>query len=459
MNFFYIYQILRLSIIILRCLSSVTDTNKMASCNICTDKMTKMMRKPIECPYCQFVACRVCTEKFLLENTIEPKCMSCNVRWNMGFCRQVMTKSFMEKEYRVHQTKVIEAEAEAGLPHLQHIAKHQENVEEAEKEIRAIKNKILDLKQVLASAQNRLYRMHYTGVDASADATPVPADKYTFPCPKASCNGHMDHSYKCIMCEEKYCKHCLQPRADDDAAHECNKDAVDTVKILRQNTKPCPKCKNGIYKTEGCDQMWCTVCHTCFSWKTGNIINGTVHNPHYYEYMRTRGGGHPPPRNLGDIPCGGMPHIYQVQEVVIKMKASETDALLVLNTHRLMNHIIEVFMPDVYHRSRVKATRFREWGIKYLRKHIEKQKWLQMLYKASKQEESNRRMYELLEALTFNGSEIFRQYCAETMSTADFITSMETLMGCYNKGVQVLNKEYTSKHTILSISTSTLHVR
>jgi hypothetical protein len=40
---------------------------------------------------------------------------------------------------------------------------------------------------------------------------------------------------------------------------------------------------------KNCDQMWCTICKTAFSWKTGQIENGRVHNPHYWEFMRQVG--------------------------------------------------------------------------------------------------------------------------------------------------------------------------
>ena len=72
--------------------------------------------------------------------------------------------------------------------------------------------------------------------------------------------------------------------------HECDEDKKETVKLLRQDTKPCPKCGELIHKLpNGCDQMYCIKCPTAFSWRTGQLERGHIHNPEYYRWMRENG--------------------------------------------------------------------------------------------------------------------------------------------------------------------------
>lgn len=82
--------------------------------------------------------------------------------------------------------------------------------------------------------------------------------------------------------------------------HVCNPDDVATAKLLNHDTRSCPKCDTPIYKIDGCDQMWCTQCHTAFSWKTGEIQT-RIHNPHYYEWLRKRSATGEIPREPGDV--------------------------------------------------------------------------------------------------------------------------------------------------------------
>jgi hypothetical protein len=53
-----------------------------------------------------------------------------------------------------------------------------------------------------------------------------------------------------------------------------------------------------------CDQMFCTSCHTAFSWRTLEIVQGAIHNPHYFAWRQAQGINE---RTIGDIQCGGVP--------------------------------------------------------------------------------------------------------------------------------------------------------
>ena len=134
-------------------------------------------------------------------------------------------------------------------------------------------------------------------------------------CPSENCRGFLSQAWKCGTCSvfmfvlivEKL--KVVEKMMD----HVCDKDAVATAKLLAEETKPCPKCAVPIYKISGCDQMWCVECQTPFSWKTGQIVTGIIHNPHFYQWQRDQNGG-VAPRVPGRCSlwwqnCGGLPWI------------------------------------------------------------------------------------------------------------------------------------------------------
>jgi hypothetical protein len=49
--------------------------------------------------------------------------------------------------------------------------------------------------------------------------------------------------------------------------------------------------------------MFCTQCHSAFSWITGRIETKIIHNPHYFQYLREQANGGEIPRNPLDNPC------------------------------------------------------------------------------------------------------------------------------------------------------------
>ena len=120
-------------------------------------------------------------------------------------------------------------------------------------------------------------------------------------CTMNDCRGFLQNNNSCSECGHFVCNNCLMDigvvnKEDENRntiekikkIHNCDPNVVETIKLLKKETKSCPQCEIPIYKIDGCDQMWCTQCKVAFSWKTGQIVkdNDYIHNPHYFEWMR-----------------------------------------------------------------------------------------------------------------------------------------------------------------------------
>jgi hypothetical protein len=109
-------------------------------------------------------------------------------------------------------------------------------------------------------------------------------------CPMPNCNGFLSTRWKCMICEANICNECNDPietstdEEEKKKKHKCDKEKRKLMTLIKEDTKPCPKCGEFITKISGCDQMWCICCHTAFDWKT-MMIQERVHNPHYFEYL------------------------------------------------------------------------------------------------------------------------------------------------------------------------------
>ena len=152
------------------------------------------------------------------------------------------------------------------------------------------KDAIIQLNNDISWNNRRIYRLRRAireGNDAD-DTENSSKKKFLMKCSYDDCRGYLSTQYKCEICEKYTCSKCLEPigLSKDNNDHICNEDNVKSAELVKKETKPCPNCTSRIYKIDGCDQMFCTTCHSAFSWKTGNIIKGVIHNPHYYEWQR-----------------------------------------------------------------------------------------------------------------------------------------------------------------------------
>ena len=267
------------------------------NCIICDEKFNKQKHKPICCLYCDFTACRTCCETYVVDQKL-PKCMNndCGKEWT----RQFMSENFTLIFRKTRWTRVLEDVAfdneTALLPATQGIVEQIKESERILKEIQEVDRMFSELRQ-----RRRNLEIEYNNGGNVMTATE--RRQFVRACPEETCRGFLSTAWKCGLCDKYTCPDCHVVKGTrNDVEHVCNPEDLETAKLLDRDTKPCPKCGTGIFKIDGCDQMWCTQCHTAFSWRTCRIETH-VHNPHYYEWQRRNNGG-TAPRNIGDLVCG-----------------------------------------------------------------------------------------------------------------------------------------------------------
>lgn len=236
-----------------------------------------------------------------------------------------------------------------------------------------------------------------------------------------ACRGFLSSQWKCGTCQKYFCNECHALLGErNDGPHTCNEDSKATAALIRKDTRPCPKCGIRISKIEGCDQMWCTSCQTTFSWNTGQILhNVRVHNPHYYEYLRRTGGGNVP-RELGDIPCGGIPDYYTYirnMRVLRGLSQKEIDEAVMI--HRSLSDISQVRLPE--YALRRPANDNRDLDVAYLMGSLTKEEWARNLELKETKFERRREIGLVLQTLVHVGAEKLTEMSNLSLTGADGI--------------------------------------
>jgi len=236
-------------------------------------------------------------------------------------------------------------------------------------------------------------------------------------CPADECRGFLSTAYKCGTCEKHTCSECLEVLGLPDETttlevmketHTCKPDNVESAKLIKKETRPCPKCGARIFKLEGCDQMFCTVesCHTAFSWNSGHIVTGRIHNPHYYEWLRRNGGE--APREVGDIPCGGVPAAgIFMREILRNTQLTNDEKNRLLEIHR---NTLDFEARLTAFPARPDALMNKDINVRYLMNRITEDEW--------------KRKLELTEAAFNRKKEIGQLLQTFVTATADILQSI-----------------------------------
>jgi hypothetical protein len=283
----------------------------MEYCLICCDEKNK--DNFYTCNSCKFTNCIDCHKTYLLSVTQDAHCLKAGCRVVIPF--DIFLSKFGQKwvfgKYKDHRHKILWEREQALMPATVEVAANSRKIKNLENQIKLLKNEIKENEDEMAlyntlpsryaylvqnkkttklqikKVERELNEARYENarLNHSDDIKKEKKYNYKYRCPVDNCKGYLNDTNICILCENTICMNCYSLK-EKDKSHTCNKEKVDTFKAIKKEAKPCPSCGEFISKISGCDQMFCVGCGTAFSWTTGEIELGIIHNPHAHTFFK-----------------------------------------------------------------------------------------------------------------------------------------------------------------------------
>lgn len=369
----------------------------------------------IECPGCSFRVCGDCFRRRILTEARDPTCMNCKRELSVDFIFEMNPRPWLLQSFLPHMGSLLVEKERSLIPYTQEAAastlkarrlrqefaslpsdkklkkKHGKNGLEAfyeEKEWKdakksEIRSQINDLEETI----------HTGGGPTRKDQLPIAK------CRVEGCRGFVNRGHVCGICETVVCKECLTPHEEGTGeGHECKREDIELANILRKDSKACPSCFTPIIKAGGCDQMFCTSCNTAFSWVTGKIETGPVHNPHYYDWLFKRGAATDADAGGREGVCDGqLPPLAGIQDHRMR------------SLHRHILHVRHVVLPE-YAEDRVRDNI--DLRIRFILDEITEEEWKSVLLYREKKRLKHRAYRGVLETFTTVATDLLIRHSA-----------------------------------------------
>lgn len=253
--------------------------------------MNKTSKKPVTCTVnqeknCEYSACKKCYLNYFLDKGEMPHCMACKTEFNNKFLvdnfgqvflgttlKQILKKLLLEKEKP--QLKITQAELDkekrkedlqlklrinSNNIQIEHLRMdsvsldHRLNSPNSKEENEKYNEKIDNCRNVInllnEDRDSLTYEYH----------NDVSLRTFTTICPMNDCNGYLSlEDNKCGICNVIVCKECWEPLSVNKITlektnqdHVCDPDVLANVKLIKEDTRGCPKCATTIYRIDGC---------------------------------------------------------------------------------------------------------------------------------------------------------------------------------------------------------------
>jgi len=364
--------------------------------------------------------------------------MGCKNLWNREFVDSFCTKKFRNSDLRIHREDILFEREKIRMPETQPeveriLAMRHLNTVLVDQRSRliALHNKYtlrgisLEDRKSMKELQelNREMAQTFEQLNILRNHKAVYGEKTLLvrKCPTEECKGFMNEEWFCGLCKNNFCEHCNEKIEE---GHACDPDAVKTMKLLKKDTKSCPKCGTMIYKIDGCSQMWCPDCHTAFDWRTGMIEVGRIHNPHYVEFKNKFS----LTREHGDIPCGGIPEFAELH--LNKFMTS-------------VRRVISQYNRDIHFRYDEIHDADNLWlRIMYMLNDMDESSFKRELQRRDKQREKHRDIRNLFQMFVDTAGDLLRQYVLDHKKYSEIKGLLIKLAGYVNDEIDKIHKRY-----------------
>lgn len=379
------------------------------------------------CGFCHFNACKDCVKRYLLSSSDDANCMQCKRLWSVDVLAHMFGKSFLMKDWKMHRENVLYEREVSMLPETQPYVEQELKRRENSELLVSMWRERMDLKRKISELDRTITNVRR---NMTPELDTETRSEFVHQCASATCDGFLSTAWKCRKCNGWTCSDCGVFKGHNGGPHVCSETDKASMDAIKKDSRRCVGCGIYVHKISGCNQMYCTVCHTAWDYRTGRKVDGRIHNPHYFEmrrHLQIIG------REVNDIPCGGIPNVTEMR---MAFRYNEQLYLQFTGLLRIVIHIENEEMHN--YPAELHANSNRDLRIKHILGEIGREEMKKRIQKREKRYLKNRDVNMILQMFVTTCSDMLRQ---AVLNRETSIPKASTILQDIKRLVQYTNGE------------------